>query len=97
LNLRLGICKLGNNYKILKMKKVLFTFALVAAFGFISCKKCQTCTTSTSQTVSGLPEVATSTSQEYCGDEYDNAPAQGSVSQSLPGIEQTVAISCVDD
>jgi len=61
-----------------------------------SCKKCQTCTTTVTQDVQGFP-MTSSTSQEYCGDEYDNAPAEGTVSQSAQGVSQTVTITCTEN
>lgn len=77
------------------MKK-LFTLAFVSlmiAGGFSSCKKCQTCTTKTTQNVLGFDQTVT-TSEEYCGDDYDNAPTPGSYSQNVGGITQQVEITC---
>ena len=78
------------------MKKLIYFSVVLFAFGFASCKKCQTCTTKTDQDVLGTT-VSTSISEEYCGDEYDNAPAETSVSQNVAGVSQTVSITCVDD
>lgn len=77
------------------MKKLLFSIVAIGALGLFSCKKCQTCTTSVSQTVMGT-QVSTNTSEEYCGDDYDNAPPESSVNQSVAGVQQTVTITCVD-
>jgi hypothetical protein len=78
------------------MKKVLIAVVVIAAFGFVSCKKCQTCTTTTSQSGPGFPAINTSSSQEYCGKEYDDAPEDGTVNQSFSGYQQTVVITCSD-
>lgn len=77
------------------MKKTLLICCTIIGFGFISCKKCQTCTTSTTQSVGGFP-ITTSVSDDYCGDDYDNAPAEVTVDQNVGGIQQTVVIDCVD-
>ncbi len=79
------------------MKKVFIISVSVLALGFMSCKKCQTCTTTTTQQYSGQPAQTVTASQEYCGDDYDNAPAEGTVSQNAGGVDQTVTIECVDD
>jgi hypothetical protein len=77
------------------MNKVLLV-AVVLLAGFTSCKKCQTCTITTTQDT-GIFPITTSTSEEYCGDEYDDAPAETSVTQDLGGgISQSVVIDCVE-
>ena len=78
------------------MKKIIYLGVVLFAFGFVSCKKCQTCTTTTEQDVLGSV-ISSSVSEEYCGDEYDNAPAEASVTQNVAGVNQTVSITCVDD
>lgn len=65
------------------MKKIITLSVLALAFGTISCKKCKTCTTDVTQVVNGITMTTSSTSQEYCGDDYDNAPAEGSYEQSV--------------
>jgi len=60
-----------------------------------SCKKCVECTTKVSQTVLGIT-TSTSTSEEYCGDEYDNAPEESTVSNNLGSVVQTVEVTCKD-
>lgn len=77
------------------MKKVLLSLSLIvfAAMGFTSCKKCQTCTTTVEQTVLGIYQK-TSVSDEYCGDDYNSAPAEGTVTNNVVGIEQKVTITC---
>ncbi len=78
------------------MKKVTL-FATVLSFSALmfSCKKCQECKTETSQTISGSTQNTSST-QEYCGDSYDDAPSTGTYSSSSGGVEQTVTITCND-
>lgn len=61
--------------------------------GLTSCKKCQTCTTTVEQTVFGINQK-TSVSDEYCGDDYDNAPAEGTITNNVGGIDQKVTITC---
>jgi hypothetical protein len=79
------------------MKRSLILFAIVffTSMVFISCKKCQECTTTTKQVVMGI-EQNTSTSQNYCGKDYDNAPAEGTVVNNVGGINQEVTVSCKD-
>lgn len=79
------------------MKKLFFISLTVCALGFVSCKKCQTCTTTTVQQYSGQPAQTATATEEYCGDEYDNAPAEGTVSQNAGGVDQSVTIECTDD
>lgn len=76
-------------------KKIILTSLAVLAIALTSCKKCQTCTTTTVQSYNGT-EVSTSTDQEYCGNDYDNAPAEGTTYQSAQGATQAVTIDCVD-
>ena len=78
------------------MKKLFLISISVLALGFISCKKCQTCTVTTVQQYSGQPEQTSTTSEDYCGKEYDDAPAEGTVNQNISGFEQSVTIDCVD-
>ena len=77
------------------MKKALFSLSLIVfvAMGLTSCKKCQTCTTTVEQTVLGINQ-ATTVSDEYCGDDYNNAPAESTVTNNVGGIDQTVTITC---
>lgn len=78
------------------MKKQILLLAFTSlALGFSSCKKCQTCTTTTVQSYNGI-EVSTNSEQEYCGDDYENAPAEGTTYQSAQGATQSVTIDCVD-
>lgn len=74
------------------MKKFLLLLPALALTGFISCKKCQTCTTTTVQSYNGFSQT-TNSSNEYCGDEYDDAPAESHVEQP----NQTVTVSCEDN
>lgn len=76
--------------------KLLITFSFASLLLFsMSCKKCQECTTTTQQGAMGF-EQTTSTTSEYCGDEYDNAPATGTVDNSANGVTQIVTITCSD-
>ena len=74
-------------------------FVVSALLGIVvvsaSCKKCQECTTDTKQLVSGF-EQTTTTKNEYCGDEYDDAPTPGTYNQTTGGVEQEVKIACSD-
>ncbi|NRA13511.1 MAG: hypothetical protein HRT57_16320 [Crocinitomicaceae bacterium] len=79
------------------MKKYLVLALAVVAFGAVSCEKCQTCTTTVTQEVAGITTNVSTTSQEYCGDEYDDAPADAAVVQSVGGVDQTVTILCADN
>lgn len=77
------------------MKKAILSLSLIvfAAMGLTSCKKCQTCTTTVEQTVFGINQ-STSVSEEYCGDDYDSAPAESTVTNNVGGIDQKVTITC---
>lgn len=78
------------------MKKY-FLFAVVAlAFGSVSCKKCKTCTTRVTQNVQGVSVDVSVEDQDYCGDDYDDAPQETSVVQNVGGVSQTVTITCVE-
>ena len=76
-------------------KSIVVLFGVISVLAFGSCKKCQTCTTTTSQVVNGI-NVSTDVSEDYCGNEYESAPAEGTVYQNVGGITQTVTIDCVD-
>ena len=78
-----------------KMKKALLLLSLIvfAAMGLTSCKKCQTCTTTVEQTILGIYQETT-VSDEYCGSDYDNAPAETTVTNNIGGIDQKVTITC---
>ena len=75
------------------MKKIILFSLAIAAISFTSCKKCQTCTTKVTQEYNGVPQSSTS-NEEYCGDEYDDAPAETTVTQNAGGVTQTVVITC---
>lgn len=78
------------------MKRLLFLTLCLAGFGLMSCKKCQTCTVNVTQNVLGFEQNVSANSTEYCGDEYDNAPAEGTYSQDVGGVQQTVTTTCED-
>lgn len=78
------------------MKTYLIIALAAGSFTFVSCKKCQTCTTRVTQNVQGINVEVSAQSEEYCGDNYDSAPAESSVTQSVQGITQTVTITCED-
>ena len=78
------------------MKKLLLITLSITALGAVSCKKCQTCTTNVTQNVGGISTDISAASQEYCGDDYDSAPAESTVQQNVGGVTQTVTITCVD-
>ena len=78
------------------MKKLFFFSLAVSAFGMMSCKKCQTCTVTTNQTAQGITQQISQTSNDYCGDEYNNAPSEGTTSQDYGGYSQSVVIACQD-
>lgn len=77
------------------MKKLLIAGTILLGISFVSCKKCQTCTTTTIQDY-GTYQQTSNTNQEYCGKEYDDAPAEGTTNQSAGGVTQTVTTTCVD-
>jgi hypothetical protein len=78
------------------MKKGLLICLTIAGLGLVSCKKCQTCTTTTFQEVSGITTQTAEVAEDYCGDAYNDAPAEGTVVQDLGTITQSVTISCSD-
>jgi hypothetical protein len=78
------------------MKKILLITGALLMLGATSCKKCQTCTTNVSQDIGGTNVSVSADSQEYCGDQYDDAPAESAVNQNIGGVSQTVAITCTD-
>ena len=76
--------------------KTILSFSIVCfLLSFTSCKKCQECITTTEQGASGYTQT-TSTSNEYCGDNYDDAPQEGTYDQSAGGAIQIVTITCSD-
>jgi len=77
------------------MKKlfVLPSIIIFSVILFSSCKKCQECTITTTQTVFGF-EQSIPVTKEYCGDEYDNAPPEGTITQSVGGVSQEVKTEC---
>ena len=79
------------------MKKILIISLSILALGAVSCKKCQTYTTNVTQIVGGINVNVSADSQEYCGNEYDDAPAETTVQQNVGGIVQTVSITCTDN
>lgn len=79
------------------MKKVLFLSLAVCAFGMMSCKKCQTCVTDVYQESNGFTQQVSGVTTEYCGDDYDDAPASGTTSQTTGSTTQTVTITCTDN
>lgn len=78
------------------MKKVLLIIGALLVLGATSCKKCQTCTTNVSQDVGGTTVSVSADSEEYCGDQYNDAPAESTVNQNIGGVSQTVSITCSD-
>ena len=81
--------------KLTNMKKIIILSLAVAAFGFVSCKKCKSCTTHTTVKESGSPDITTSTSVDYCGKDYDEAPeANVSVASTAPGDTIVVEVAC---
>ncbi|MCB0479401.1 MAG: hypothetical protein KDC84_14625 [Crocinitomicaceae bacterium] len=70
-----------------------FSLALIT----LSCKgKCRECTISTVQSYQGVNQT-TNTTNEYCGDDYDNAPAEGTYVNNVGGgVTQTVTTTCTD-
>lgn len=78
------------------MKRIFFAAAILLSLTAVSCKKCKACTTKTTQdTGSGTPQT-TSTTKDYCGKDYDDAPSEGTVYQSAGGYQQTVVTTCVE-
>ena len=79
----------------MKRLPIIITLGAFTVVFASSCKKCQECTTTTSQNVMGFDQ-STNTVTEYCGDDYNNAPEEGTVNQVVGGISQTVTTSCVE-
>lgn len=77
------------------MKAIYLTSATLFLILSSACKKCQECKTDILQNNSGIEQTSSST-QEYCGDDYDNAPEEGTYNQNVGSIEQTVTITCTD-
>lgn len=74
------------------MKRVfILPIALLACMNF-SCKKCQKCTTETTQNSGGW-EQTTSTTDKYCD---DDVPQEGTYEQNYGGTYQQVVITCED-
>lgn len=74
---------------------ILSVFAL-SVFSF-SCQKCKKCTVTTVQSYQGFNQTISAPTTDYCGDDYDNAPAEGEViSNAGGGVTQTVTTSCTD-
>lgn len=78
------------------MKKVFYVTAAIALFGVVSCQKCQECTVETYQESNGYTQQTSSTTEEYCGDQYNDAPEEGTVSQNYGSVNQSVTTTCVD-
>ena len=78
------------------MKKIIFLTLAISGLAFTSCKKCQTCTVTTNQEVSGVTIQSSQQIDEFCGDNYDSAPEPGTVTQNLGVINQSVTTSCTD-
>ncbi len=79
------------------MKKLLYFGILVAGFSLTACKKCQTCTTTVTQDYGGGTPQSSTSSEEYCGKKYDDAPSESNTTQSANGVTQTVVVKCVDN
>jgi hypothetical protein len=67
---------------------------LVLLISFYSCQKCQSCNTLIE---SEANQTISSTTDEYCGDNYDDAPTETSYSQTVGGQTESVTISCVEE
>lgn len=78
------------------MKKLAYLSILALSFTMLSCRKCQTCTTTVTQSYGTGPAQNSTSSQEYCGKNYDDAPAEGTTTNSGGGVTQTVVIQCSD-
>jgi len=77
------------------MNKIIVIGMFLCSLMIVSCKKCQTCTTTTVQDY-GSYQQTSSNASEYCGKEYDDAPSEGTTNQSSGGVTQTVTTTCVD-
>ena len=85
---------LENSMGLIKMKNIFF-YLLVFSAACHSCEKCQECTTKVSQNSGGVNQSSTST-QNYCGADYTNAPTPTAYSQTNAGITENVEIICQD-
>lgn len=78
------------------MKKAIVLGTVTLAMGLISCRKCKTCTTYTSVEETGSSTITTSTSVDYCGKDYDDAPVDATVITEDQGTTTTVEIKCTE-
>ena len=78
------------------MKKVLILSLAVFSISLVSCKKCKTCTTTTDVTEQGSSDIHTSTTADYCKDDYDDAPDNVDVTTTDGSTTTHVVIECVE-
>lgn len=80
----------------MKLSLTLLISSTLSFFLFSCSEKCKECTITTVQTFQGFDQTYNAT-EEYCGENYENAPANGTVSQNVGGgVTQTVTTNCVD-
>ncbi len=80
-------------------KSIIFLFGITFSLSFFSCAKeqCKQCTVTTVQSYQGFNQTISAPTTNYCGDDYDNAPAdQVLVNNVGGGVTQTVTTECVD-
>jgi len=80
------------------MNKKIFSFVLIlvmASFILSSCRKCQKCTETVETDVFGVI-ASSSATEKYCGDEYDDAPAEVDDYVGVPGASTRRTIVCTD-
>lgn len=78
------------------MKKVFILSVAAFALSLGSCKKCKTCTTSTTVTETGSADIYTSTSVDYCKDDYDDAPGNSDITVQDGSTSTHVVVECVE-
>lgn len=78
------------------MKLVLSVFILgISVISFQSCQKCQRCTTTSTQNSTGTNQ-SSSTYEDFCGENYDEAPTETSYTQNSGGVAYEISIECVE-
>ena len=87
-----------DSFSMLKNKLSIVLLSTVLLSGVTSFKKCKTCFTHTTFLQSGGQSTTISTYDEYCKDDYDNAPENSLVkTETSPGDTTVVEVICSDN
>jgi hypothetical protein len=86
------------------MKHLIFYLFIALSFGFYSCEKCGTCTTTSvtdvSPPMSGFPQTQTTTQTNVCGDDFEKLDGSVVTSDSKQGditVTTTSTTRCIKD